>query len=82
MQIQSGMAVDMSQADDIIFYSTDYSYLNLEQARFRVLAYAKEYARYYFLLAEGTIDEQIFQAVTQKKNLAKLVVDTYRSKAK
>lgn len=80
MQIKSGMAVDMSQADDIIFYSTDYSYLNLEQARFRVLAYAKEYARYYFLLAEGTIDEQIFEAVTRKKNLAKLVIDTYRRK--
>lgn len=78
MQIQSGMAVDMSQADAILFYSTDYSYLNFEQARFRILSYAKEYARYYFLLARGTIDEQIFEAVTRKKNLAKLVVDTYR----
>jgi hypothetical protein len=78
MQIQSGMAVDMSQADAILFYSTDYSYLNFEQARFRILSYAKEYARYFFLLARGTIDEQIFEAVTRKKNLAKLVVDTYR----
>lgn len=78
MQIQSGMAVDMSQADAILFYSTDYSYLNFEQARFRILSYAKEYARYFFLLARGTIDEQIFEAVTRKKNLAKLVIDTYR----
>lgn len=78
MQIQSGMAVDMSQADAILFYSTDYSYLNFEQARFRILSYAKEYARYFFLLARGTIDEQIFEAVTRKKNLARLVIDTYR----
>lgn len=81
MQIQSGMAVDMSQADAIIFYSTDYSYLNFEQARFRILSYAKEHARYFFLLARGTIDEQIFDAVTRKKNLAKLVIDTYRRRA-
>lgn len=81
MQIQSGMAVDMSQADAIIFYSTDYSYLNFEQARFRILSYAKEHARYFFLLARGTIDEQIFEAVTRKKNLAKLVIDTYRRAA-
>lgn len=78
MQIQSGMAVDMSQADAIIFYSTDYSFLNFEQARFRVLSYSKGYARYFFLLAKDTVDEQIFQAVTRKQNLAKLVVDTYR----
>lgn len=78
MQIQSGMAVDMSQADAIVFYSTDYSYLNFEQARFRILSYAKGHARYFFLLARGTIDEQIFDAVTRKKNLAKLVIDTYR----
>lgn len=81
MQIQSGMAVDMSQADAIIFYSTDYSYLNFEQARFRILSYAKGHARYFFLLARGTIDEQIFDAVTRKKNLAKLVIDTYRRAA-
>lgn len=78
MQIQSGMAVDMSKADDIVFYSTDYSYLNFEQARFRILSYAKTFARYHFLLARDTIDEQIFEAVTRKKNLAKLVIDTYR----
>lgn len=78
MQIQSGMAVDMSQADAIVFYSTDYSYLNFEQARFRILSYAKGHARYFFLLVRGTVDEQIFEAVTRKKNLAKLVIDTYR----
>jgi len=82
MQIQSGVAVDMSQADAILFYSTDYSYLNFEQARFRILSYAKEFARYFFLLARGTIDEQIFEAVTRKKNLAKLVIDTYRRNRK
>lgn len=78
MQIQSGIAVDMSQANTIIFYSIDFSYLNYEQARFRILSYDKPFARYIFLIARGTIDEQIYKAVTTKQNVAKLVCDTYR----
>lgn len=78
MQIQSGMAVDMSKADTIIFYSTDYSYLNFEQSRFRILSYDKGTGRYIFLLAKGTIDDLIYSAVSRKKKLADLVIDKYR----
>lgn len=78
MQIQSGIAVDMSQADSILFYSSDYSYINLEQARFRILSYDKPSAHYTFLLARDTIDELIYEAVVRKKNLARLVIDTFR----
>lgn len=80
MQIQSGVAVDMSAADVIILYSTDYSYINFEQARFRILSYDKPNAHYHFLLAKDTVDVQIYDALTRKKNLADLVVDTYRTK--
>lgn len=82
MQIQSGIAVDMSAADTIIFYSTDYSYLNFEQSRFRVLSHEKPNARFIFLIAEDSVDESIYLAVTRKKNLAKLVIDTYRTRSK
>ncbi len=80
MQIQSGMAVDMSQASTIIFYSTDYSYFNYEQSRFRTLSFDTATARYFSLLGRNTVDEVIYQAVTRKKNLAKLVCDTYRER--
>lgn len=80
MQIQSGMAVDMSQASTIIFYSTDYSYFNYEQSRFRTLSFNTPTARYFSLIGKDTIDEVIYQAVTRKKNLAKLVCDTYRER--
>jgi hypothetical protein len=80
MQIQSGVAVDMSQADTAILYSTDYSYLNFEQSRFRILSYEKEAAHYHFLLAENTIDVQIYEAITRKQNLASLIIDTYRTR--
>jgi superfamily II DNA or RNA helicase len=78
MQIQSGIAVDMSEADAIVFYSTDYSYLNYEQARFRILSYDKPQATYYYLLAQDTVDLQIYEAVTRKKKIADVVCDHYR----
>jgi hypothetical protein len=82
MQIQAGIAVDMSQADCIIFYSIDFSMLNFEQARFRILDFHKPVGHYYFLNANDTIDEDIYLAITRKRGVAKLVCDTYRTKDK
>ena len=80
LQIQSGIAVDMSQADHIIFYSIDFSMLNFEQSRFRILDFHKPVGYYYFLNAKGTIDEDIYTAVTRKRRVAELICDTYRTK--
>jgi superfamily II DNA or RNA helicase len=80
MQIQSGVAVDMSKADVIVFYSTDYSQINFEQSRFRVLSYTKSSAHYHFLLAKGTVDELIYSAIQRKVKLSKLVIDEYRTR--
>lgn len=80
LQVQSGIAVDMSEAYATIFYSTDYSYLNYEQARFRILDYNKRQATFYYLLVRGTIDEDIYYSVTAKKKLADVVCDKYRRK--
>lgn len=79
MQIQSGIAVDMAHADTIIFYSIDYSYINYEQARFRILSYDKPFARYVFLLARDTVDEQIYLAVTTKQKVSRIICDFYRT---
>lgn len=82
MQIQSGMAVDMSKADTVIFYSLDYSYINFEQSRFRILNYDKNRGNYIFLLAKGTVDEIVYAAIKTKKRVADLVVDRYRIRRK
>lgn len=80
MQIQSGMAVDMSKAHTIILYSADYSLINFEQAKFRILSYDKEETgRYIFLLAKETVDVVIYEAVSRKKKLADLIIDKYRT---
>lgn len=82
MQIQAGIAVDMSQADCIIFFSIDFSMLNFEQARFRILDFNKPVGHYYFINAIDTIDEDIYLAITRKRSVAKLVCDTYRTRDK
>jgi rhodanese-related sulfurtransferase len=78
MQVQSGMAVDMSKADTVIFYSLDYSYINFEQSRFRILNYDKNFGKYTFLLANDTVDEIVYAAVRSKKRVADLIIDKYR----
>jgi len=80
MQIQAGIAVDMSKANSILFYSVDFSMLNFEQARFRILDFTKLVGHYYFISANDTIDEDIYLAITRKRNVAKLVCDTYRTR--
>lgn len=79
IQVQAGVAVDMAMADHMIFYSWDYSYLNHEQMRFRTLNFDKEWATFHYLIARGTIDEDIYQAVKRKKTLAQFVLDKYRN---
>lgn len=78
MQSAAGVAIDLSRAKVIVFFSMDYSYINREQTRFRVLSYAQRQVRYVFLIAENTIDEDIYRAVTRKENLSSLVLDRYR----
>lgn len=78
LQVQSGVAIDLSTADSIIFFSWDYSYINYDQTTFRVISYEKRQVNYFYLIANGTIDEEIYEASTRKKNFARLVCDHYR----
>ena len=80
LQIRSGEAVDLGDADTYIFYSWNYSYINFEQSRFRILKFTSRQANYIFLVGKDTVDEDIYEAVVQKKNLAELICDKYRRK--
>jgi hypothetical protein len=80
LQIQSGSAIDLSAANSIIFYSWDYSYINHEQTKFRILSYDKTRVNYFWLRAIDSIDELIYDAVTSKEDLANRVCDYYRKR--
>jgi SNF2 family DNA or RNA helicase len=80
IQIQSGLAIDLSAAKTIIWYSWDFSHINHEQMRFRILSYNTKKVTYYYLIMRNSIDEQIYEAIARKKKLATLVCDYYRKR--
>lgn len=80
LQIASGSAIDLAAADSIIFFSWDYSYINLNQTKFRVLSFDTDRVTYYWLMVRNSIDEIIYRAGTSKEDLATLLLDTYRKR--
>jgi superfamily II DNA or RNA helicase len=80
IQTTAGIGIDLSQATTIIFYSWDYSYINYEQMRFRILSRSQTTARYIFLMIENSIDEVIYDAAVRKKKLSAAINEYYRSR--
>jgi len=78
MQIRSGESVDLARAKTFIMYSMDYSNISHEQAKFRILAFRSKRVDYIYLMANDSVDEQIYEAVRKKKNLSRMVIDKYR----
>jgi len=80
VQIRSGVAIDLAYAEEAVMYSWTHSHLTHDQARFRIRSYHGIRARYHYLIARGTIDEQLRTTVVDKVSFASLVLDTYRRK--
>jgi SNF2 family DNA or RNA helicase len=78
IQVQAGVAIDLSEAEIIIFYSCDYSYIDYEQIRYRIRSYDTSQVTEYFLICTKTIDELVYRAVTQKKKFADLINEEFR----
>jgi len=78
LQVQGAEAIDLSLANTYILYSWNHSLINFEQARFRVQSFDTKQVNYYFLIANDTVDEDLFEVVVKKKNLATLICDRYR----
>jgi len=79
-QIQTaGLGITLTAADTAIFYSMDFSLANYEQAKARIHRVGqRNTVTHIHLIATGTVDEKIFEALREKKNLADLVVDRWR----
>jgi len=80
-QIQTaGLGITLHAADTAIFYSLDYSYANYQQCRARIHRIGQRNAcTYIHLLARGTVDEKVMEALRAKKSVADEVVDNWRS---
>lgn len=79
-QIQTaGLGITLTAADTAIFYSMDFSLANYDQAKARIHRVGqRNTVTHIHLIAAGTVDEKIFEALREKKNLADLVVDRWR----
>lgn len=75
----AGLGLTLTAADTLVFYSMDYSMSNFTQAQARIHRIgAKGTCHYLYLIARGTIDEQVIKALRNKVDLAKFLVDDYR----
>lgn len=74
LQIRSGLAIDLSRAQSVVFYSVNRSYLDFDQCRFRIQSYTGTRAHFYFLLAEDTVDSVIVKSLAAKRDLSKALL--------
>lgn len=76
----AGLGITLTAADTAIFYSLDYSYANHEQAKARIHRIGQRNAcTYLYLLARDTIDDDVLAALQEKQDVARLVVDEWRT---
>ncbi|MCF6095121.1 DEAD/DEAH box helicase [Microaerobacter geothermalis] len=76
----AGLGVTLTAASTMVFYSIDYSMSNFEQAKARIHRVGqKENCTYLYLTAKGTVDEKVLKALRDKADLARMLVDDYRS---
>lgn len=80
VQIRSGISIDLAHAEECIFYSWNYSLIDYDQAMFRIRSFTSKRARYHYLIARGTIDEQLYQTVIDKLVFSQVIVDAFRHK--
>ena len=76
----AGLGITLTAASTMIFYSLDYSMANYDQTRARIHRVGQRNAcTYIHLVARNTVDEKVLQALRDKSNLAKQLVDDYRA---
>jgi SNF2 family DNA or RNA helicase len=79
-QLQTtGMGLTLTAANVAVFYSLDFSYANYEQSRARIHRIGQtQKCLYIHLVAKGTVDEKVMEALRRKSDIARLMVDDYR----
>lgn len=76
----AGLGITLTAASTMVFYSLDYSMSNFEQTKARIHRVGQRMpCTYLYLVARGTVDEKVLLALKNKADLAKTLVDDYRS---
>lgn len=76
----AGLGITLTAASTMVFYSLDYSMSNFEQAKARIHRVGQKMScTYFYLVAQKTVDEKVLRALKNKADLARMLVDDYRS---
>ena len=77
VQVQSGgSGIDLTRAAYCFYYSIGFSLGDYEQSLARLLRPGQtRMVRYYHLCCKGTVDEKVYKALTERKNVVDAVLD-------
>ncbi len=75
----AGLGITLTAASTMVFYSLDYSMSNFEQTKARIhRARQHNPCTYIYLTARGTVDEKVLDALNNKADLARTLIDNWR----
>lgn len=75
----TGMGLTLTAGTVAVYYSLDFSYANYEQSRARIRRIGqKKRGVYIHIVAKGTVDETVMNALKHKADVANLMVDDYK----
>ena len=76
----AGLGITLTAARTLVFYSTNYSMSDYEQARARIhrVGQTASQCTYYHIIAKGTVDEKVIKSLRDKADLAKTLIDDCR----
>ncbi len=77
IQQRAGIAIDLSRASTLIFYTYTHSRIDYEQAKARVIARTGGKVSILHLIAQGTVDEDILESIRTNSDLAKSILKKY-----
>ena len=76
----AGLGITLTAASIMVFFSLDYSMSNFEQAKARIHRVSqKSDCLYIYLVGKGTVDRKVLKALRSKVDLARMLVDDYRT---
>lgn len=76
----AGLGITLTAADKMVFYSLDYSMSNFEQTKARIHRVGQRNpCTYLYLVADGTVDGKVLNALRDKADLAKSLIDDCRA---
>ena len=74
------MGITLTAASTCVFYSLTYNYADYIQAKARIHRIGQnKKCVYIHLIAKGTIDETILEALRRKEDIAKSIVDNWKN---